>query len=274
MKKLILLTAILGSLCSLLSCEDVIDVDLNTAEPKLVVEASLNWMKGTDGSLQQIKLSETTSYFSEVYPTVTDAVVTVYGPDQTPYVFAHQGNGLYQCADFAPEIFGQYRLEIVRNGTTYTATEQLQPVVDIATITQNAEGGFLGDQYEVRFRFLDPADQTNYYLTRFDVSSNVLPDISALSDQFFNGNYGFSTYSEETLQPGDEMVIQLQGISSAYYEYMRKILDIAGNAGGSPFSTPPSTVRGNVRNTQNANEIVLGYFRLSEEARVAYTVTN
>ena len=29
----------------LVGCEDVVDVDLNTAPPKLVIEASINWQK-------------------------------------------------------------------------------------------------------------------------------------------------------------------------------------------------------------------------------------
>jgi hypothetical protein len=33
-------------------CEDVVDVDLNTAAPRLVIDASIDWEKGTDGSVQ------------------------------------------------------------------------------------------------------------------------------------------------------------------------------------------------------------------------------
>ena len=44
------------------ACEEVVDVDLNTAPPRLVVDASINWVKGTDGSQQTIKLTMTGSY--------------------------------------------------------------------------------------------------------------------------------------------------------------------------------------------------------------------
>ena len=44
------------------SCEDVVKVDLNTATPKLVIEANINWEKGTPGNIQRIKLSTTTSF--------------------------------------------------------------------------------------------------------------------------------------------------------------------------------------------------------------------
>ncbi|MFD0778445.1 hypothetical protein ACFQZF_08170 [Flavobacterium myungsuense] len=35
------------------SCEDVVNVDLNAAPPKLVIDASINWEKGTSGNLQK-----------------------------------------------------------------------------------------------------------------------------------------------------------------------------------------------------------------------------
>ena len=38
------------------SCEDVVSVNLNTAPPKLVIEASINWLRGTAGNEQKIKL--------------------------------------------------------------------------------------------------------------------------------------------------------------------------------------------------------------------------
>jgi hypothetical protein len=48
---IVVLIAILFS-----ACEDVVQVDLNTTAPKLVVEASINWKKGSDGKNQIIKL--------------------------------------------------------------------------------------------------------------------------------------------------------------------------------------------------------------------------
>ena len=42
------------------SCEEVIDVDLDTATPRLVVEASIDWERGAEGNQQTVKLSTTT----------------------------------------------------------------------------------------------------------------------------------------------------------------------------------------------------------------------
>ena len=48
-----------------ISCEDVIDVNLNNAEPRLVIDASINWFKGTTGNEQSIKLTLTAPYFDD-----------------------------------------------------------------------------------------------------------------------------------------------------------------------------------------------------------------
>ena len=59
------------------SCEDVVDIDLETAEPKLVIDASLKWPKGTSGNEQTIKLTTTTGFYENIIPFVTGATVFV-----------------------------------------------------------------------------------------------------------------------------------------------------------------------------------------------------
>ena len=56
MKKLIYISIILALFTN---CEDVIVVDLNNVEPKLVIEASINYFKNTTGNEQTIKADET-----------------------------------------------------------------------------------------------------------------------------------------------------------------------------------------------------------------------
>ena len=64
MKKLIYIWLLIPIL---ISCEDVIDVDLKTAEPRLVIDASLNWVKGSQGNSQIIKLSLTAPFYDKIF---------------------------------------------------------------------------------------------------------------------------------------------------------------------------------------------------------------
>ena len=53
---------------------------------------------------------------------------------------------------------------------------------------------------------------------------------------------------------------------------MNILLSIAGTGGGSPFQTPPATIRGNIINETNTSNFALGYFSLSEVDTKIYAI--
>ena len=79
-------------------------------------------------------------------------------------------------------------------------------------------------------------------------------------------------YLANDLKTGDSIQLQLNGISQRYYNYMNILLSISGSNGGSPFQTPPATVRGNVINQTNFDNFALGYFSVSETDQQTYIV--
>ena len=82
----------------------------------------------------------------------------------------------------------------------------------------------------------------------------------------------FGLYTNEDMKTNDTLQFTLHGISETYYNYMNILLGIAGGNGGSPFQTPPATVRGNIVNQTNFNNFALGFFRLSETDTMSYIV--
>lgn len=257
----------------LFSCEEVVNVDLDTAAPRLVVDAGINWEQGTDGAIQKIKLTTTTSYYSSNIPVVTGATVFVKNSTNTTFDFIEiENTGEYVCNNFIPQIDEDYTLTIISNGQTYTATETLKSVAPIEGIEQENEGGFIGDEIEIRAFFTDPAPEENYYLFKYKYSNVAKLDYQVNDDKFFQGNYFFSLSNNEDLQPGDEVQVVHYGISQRYYNFMNILLSVAGNTGGSPFQSPPATVRGNIINTTNFDSYALGYFRLSETDTANYTI--
>lgn len=261
------------TLLILISCEDVVDVDLETAEPKLVIDASLKWQKGTTGNEQTIFLSTTAGFYENEVPTVSGATVLVTNENNDVFTFTEIPNtGEYFCANFVPEIDQTYTLTVIYNGETYTATETLKEVPEITSVIQDNEGGFTGDQIEVRFFYNDIPNIDNYYLIQFNTSITILPEYDVISDEFFQNNQMFGLYTNEDLNPNDTVTLTLQGISETYYNYMNILLGIAGSNGGSPFQTPPATVRGNIVNQTNFDNYALGFFRLSETDTMDYVV--
>src|SRR3970040_2136509 len=111
------------------SCEDVIPIDLNTSAPKLVIEASINWKKGTSGNQQKITLTTTTDFYSNKIPKVSGATVYIKNSSNTIFNFTESAiKGDYVCDNFIPVLNEVYTLTIINNGATYSATESLKSV--------------------------------------------------------------------------------------------------------------------------------------------------
>ena len=273
MNKIFFILSIVSFL-SLTSCEEVVTVDLDTAPAKLVIDASINWEKGTNGNQQTIKLSTTTGFYSNVIPSVSGAIVFITNSANTVFNFVEEvpNSGQYICNDFIPVIDETYLLSVTYAGQTYIATEKLIAVPDISNVTQRNDAGFTATDIEVKFFFQDNGLENNSYLTRFITPVNAFPEYEVFDDRFEQGNQMFGLYTNEDLNVGDTIDYTLYGISTQYYNYMNILLGIAGTNGGSPFQTPPATVRGNIINQTNETNYCLGYFRLCEVDKLQYVV--
>ncbi len=265
---------------ALASCEDVIDVPVQTANTRLVVEASLDWEKGTVGNEQSIQLRTSTPFFeTDTNTAVTGASVIVTNDgDGTQFVFVDQNNGAYTTDEFIPVIGQTYSLEIIYNGETYTASETLNSVTDITDVYQGIEDGFEDDELEVHIVFTDPPELGNSYLMKFQKQGDLLPRLEVGYDEFVNGNeidWWFEleededTEEKEAFTPGDEVFIEMYGISEDYKDYIETLISQVGGVG--IFEATPVAVKGNCINTTNAANYAHGYFRLTQFNKLSYT---
>lgn len=257
----------------LVGCEEVIHVNLDTAPPRLVIDASIDWVKNTSGNEQKIKLSTTTGYYSPEFPTVSGATILVSNSTNVIFNFVENaGTGEYFCTNFQPVIGETYYLTITLNGETYTATETLMDVPNMEpTIVQNDKGGFGGDEVEILTYFQDNAAEQNYYLYNHTSSRVAFPQYQVENDKNDNGNRMTMYYANKDLKPGDVLTIKLYGLSRRYSEYFKKLLTASGNDDG-PFATTPTKVRGNIINQTDSKNFAFGYFRLSEVDTKNYTI--
>jgi hypothetical protein len=270
MKKVIRLVLLF---CLCYNCEDVIDVDLNEAEPRLVIEASINWFKNTSGNEQSIKLSLSAPFFDSEVPIATGGTVQITDGNNNIFNFIEDNNtGIYRNTNFTPEIDQVYNLEVLYNNEIYTATETLKSVASIDYIEQNNEGGFSGEEIELKAFYTDPLNIENHYFFEFISDIPIVPTLEVYDDQFTDGNQIFGFYTEEDLESGDIVTIRNYGVSERFYEFMFILLQQGSDDGGGPFETQPATVRGNCINQTNQDNYPFGYFRLSEVDEVIYTV--
>lgn len=257
----------------LLSCEKTIEVDLDTAAPKLVIDASIDWVKNTAGNQQKVILSTTTGYYDAQFPTVSGATIFITNATNTIFNFMESTKaGEYICSNFAPVIGETYTLTVRINGNTYTAVEILISVPPIEnTINQTTTGGMTGDEMEIQFSYQDDGAKDNYYMAGIKSTHVAFPEYSLESDEMFQGKMMFQYYSHKDLKSGANLNISLYGVSKRFFDYFRKIL-IASGADTGPFPTTPAKVRGNITNQTDANNYALGYFRLSEVDTRNYTL--
>ncbi|BFP43068.1 hypothetical protein FGF1_39130 [Flavobacteriaceae bacterium GF1] len=265
-------------LAMLTSCTDVVDVEVQNGPERLVVEASLDWEKGTPGNVQTIRLRKSTPFFDTSTTTdVTGAsVVVTNDTNGTRFVFADQNNGSYQTTTFEPILGQSYSLRIEHEGEVYTARETMTPVTEITNVFQDREEGFDDEVLEVHIVFTDPPEEGNNYLFRFQRRGDLLPDLEVAEDEFVNGReidwwYEIDDDDDDRLpfEPGDVVDIEMYGISTPYYDYIKILVDQLGGQG--LFETTPVAVKGNCINETNSENYPFGYFRLTEVVKTSYT---
>lgn len=265
----------------LASCSDVIDVPVQTAPTRLVIEASVDWEKGTAGNEQMIRLSTSTAFYDTTSNTAVTGATVMISNDKSgdTFLFVDQNNGKYATSEFVPVLGQSYTLEVVHNGETYTAQETLISVTDITGLYQDLKDGFDDEELELHVEFTDPENEENFYLFRFKRQGDLLPQFEVGNDKFINGkevDWWYEILEDEdtdkidVLQPGDVVSIEMYGISSAYNDYMEILIEQIGGVGF--FEATPVAVKGNCINLTNPKNFAYGYFRLTQLNKASYTV--
>ena len=262
-------------------CEDVIEVEVPNAPKRLVIEASLDWEKGTLGNDQTIRLTMSSEYFNtNSIEVIRGASVIVTNLDTGTIVnFMDQDNGTYTTSDFEPVIGDTYGLRIEYEDQVYSATETMTAVSEINDIFQSREDGFSDTALEVHITFTDPEEKENNYLFKFQKQGTLFPIFEYAKDEFVDGNnidWWFEIEEDDRegldpFRPGDLVDIEMYGISRSYYDYIKILIDQMDGAG--LFSSTPVAVRGNCINETIPENYAYGYFRLTEVNRATYTFT-
>jgi hypothetical protein len=279
-------------LIALVSCEDVVDVDLPETEPRLIVNGLLRVDKSQEFVDVRIEMRETTNFFEDNTITQVESAVIGYGvPNQfgelTQLAFSSlteevPGTGVYvpdpnfssdqriRTAAVEPGVV--FILQIQHKDKSYYARTEYAPTVPLDNLEQGDNTLFDEDETEVIVTFTDDPDTSNYYIFDFGYGN-----FQALEDQFFQGQqFQFSYFYDSNLNPGQTVTISIMGAHQEFYSYM-DLLAEQTQADGGVFQTPVATVRGNVfdvtgldnidifDNVERPDEYALGYFAVVQE---------
>lgn len=283
---------ILLSAFALTSCEEVIDLNLDTAPKKLVIDAALDWKKGEAKAYPIVDISYTEAYFGETHsPAIDNAIVKIVSGSQTYSLTLWDGTTTITSdnlnklkggsryvfpAGISPELGKDYELIIELNGQTYTAKDKMleAPVIPSNKIVQKENGGFLADRKEVRFYFDGINDGVaNAYLLKLSQSNISKTVYGTLDDNYIANNKFFfimtGVDNDEKLNKGDVVNVILYRIHPQYKEFAQMIVQIS--RGQNPFAIPTRPI-GNIVNTTNKRENPLGAFRVAQYTTLQYTV--
>ena len=253
MKKII--TALIFAIMIFASCEDVIDIELNTTEPKLVVEGAIN-----DNEQCTIKLSKTGDYFNpSIYPAVSEAVITITENNKDAIVLTETESGIY-TADLQGVENTSYTLSIVSEGKEYTANVTIPYKVSIDSLSfiPSPPSPRFDEGLMVNCHFHEPEEFTNYYRLKAYKKGDTMEakgTMFVFTDDMFSGNNVVMPWSFEVFQPFDTIVVELQTLDKSTYDYLNTLSGIAGSSGKPPIATStPANPETNLSNE------ALGYF--------------
>jgi hypothetical protein len=275
MKKMFLL---LGTIFAgfLASCQEVISIDLEEGQKRLVVEGRIERNKHENSGYQRIKLTTTADYFiNSEAPAATGAEVSIN--DEKGNFFTLTENlgqkGIYETSELIPVIGQTYTLSIKYQGEQYQAVETLLPVAAIDSIYQVyvEENTFEEAGIRIKIDYRDPAAEINYYYwEQFrDGYSQLTPNPGTKwtivsNDELYNGQpfIGKIPNDELIYVQGEKALVRQIALSEYAYKYFFALFDQEGSRGG--LTAPPAPIRGNVENLTNPDRYALGYFYAAE----------
>ncbi len=214
------------------SCTKVIDLDLNSSETKYVLKGEVI----SGDSTHHLSIT-TTIPFDEpnVFPGISDAVVTLSDDFGNSAAMLHIGNGVYEAQNFLAFDGRTYTMTAEIGDKTFSSTVTIPYVVPLlgATIIESSFFGQTGNLIVPTFQ--DPAQYTNYYKFRYYEKDSLDNDSGEIlsDDEFSNGQFNQQPFIGNYLPAsGDTVVYKMWGIAQSVYKFLySKDVNTSPNSG-------------------------------------------
>ncbi len=240
-------------------CERVIDFDLNSADPRLVVEALLS----DDDQGIRLALTETVNFSDDNnFPAGTGAVVTLSESTGLSEVLTESEPGIYGGVTITGTPGATYTLSIDYEGENYSAVNEMPLPVALDTVFLQPTG--FGSGRVVTAQFQDPPGLENWYRFLVFTNSEPVDNLYITRDRLRDGEVITQTLfgiPNSRLTEGDTVQVVLQSISFDAFEYLRTFQQL-----GAVASTAPGNPISNVSNN------ALGYFSAHSETTFTYII--
>ncbi|WP_411031708.1 hypothetical protein [Spongiimicrobium sp. 3-5] len=268
-------------------CEDVVEIDVPEEEPRLIVDALIRVDESLPIVNAVIKVSLTSPFFGTIPPanlrqiSITNlALPTTPNPNFIILEENEPGTGIYEVLttiDFFQD--GELLLQIDYEDQIFLASTRYVKTVPIDNLEQGNGTLFEDDETEIIITYTDDGSREDFYIFDFDFDEFLVTE-----DTFFQGQqFQFSYFYDQDLQPGQEVEISILGADLSFYNYMNQLIEQSGDD-FNPFATPVATVRGNISNFTDLdnieffdnvdlpNNFALGYFAVVQEFKQTITI--
>jgi hypothetical protein len=231
------------------SCKEVIDLKLENADPKIVIEGNVNDQLEN----QYVKISKSIPFDkTNTFNGFKGAKVTLSTTGASPITFVEVSDGLYKSAAFKGIPGKTYKLEVLAEGKVYTA-ESTMPMPVVPDSVSFKKISFFGTTsiFPTVF-YKDPAGIQNQYRYILKINNKYISDIVS-EDRFNDGNEisDIIGFDDDEIKVGDTIDIEMQSIDRKVFKYYFAISQISGNGGPPVAPTNPDS---------NFNNGALGIF--------------
>lgn len=226
------------------SCEEVIELDLGKAKPRITIEGVITTNRGP----YSVKISQSIDYEEKNnFPPVSGAMVTITDQEEYSEILEEVSEGIYHAVGFQGEDGKTYMIEVDYEGEHYSASSTIPKTqVSINSISYEflEESLFNTEGYYMAVFFSDPSEEVNYYRLKvfvngepyfFEVDDKLVKDDNfwLTDDKFSNGKMMYYVFPH-SLKPGDQVDVELHHVDQATYDYYRTLVELMGVGGVAP----------------------------------------
>jgi len=241
-------------LLTISSCEEVIDIDLNSSSPVVVAEGYMD-----KDSLCTMKLTYTTGYFQrEDAALIEDATMTITDETGTSEILHYIGKGIYRGASMRGKVNGHYTATIRMDDQVFSGISNLMPVPVIDSINYEdfPFGGHPGaelPQMLVISMKRDPARE-NHFMLKFRHNGEPVGSSLDLATDSYSSSGDVVQYTTFLMEheSGDTLSVEIYAIDADLLRYYSQINEAI--SGGMGMSTTPYNP------ASNLGDDILGYF--------------
>ncbi|MCY1722918.1 DUF4249 domain-containing protein [Prolixibacteraceae bacterium Z1-6] len=259
----------------LMSCKDVVEVDINSADIDLIaVEAYVN-TKPENNIFVKLEKSLPVNK-AEQNPALNNAIVEISDNEPTPNTITLEEigqTGIYIIAEnesylALPE--RTYTLTITTaDGVVISAKDYIHPVAKLDTIKVKLSPRGNYEYLAIYISSQETPGKGNYYKWFIYINNRLHTkndELTFASDELVDGNYihDYEIFIDwgdyNYLFPGHKVRVEQHSISESTYNFYQGMINQAYS--GSPFSVPPANLQNNL--SANNGKRVLGFFSASD----------